>query len=73
MKNGSAPGPDGIRHRLIKAVLDMRLGRELVGEVVDNLVGGVIPPPWREMWVICIPKPGRDITLTKSWRPLNLI
>ena len=42
-KNGSAPGPDGISYRLIKAVRDTRLGRELVGEVVDNLISGVIP------------------------------
>ena len=72
-KNGSAPGPDGISYRLIKAVRDTRLGRELVDEVVDNLVRGVIPPAWREMRVVFIPKPGRDLTLTKSWRPLNLI
>ena len=39
-KNRSAPGPDGIGYRLIKAVRDTRLGRELVDEVVDNLVAG---------------------------------
>ena len=72
-KNGSAPGPDGISYRLIKAVRDTRLGRELVGEVVDNLISGVIPVAWRKMRVVFIPKPGRDLTLTKSWRPLNLI
>ena len=43
-KNGSAPSPDGIRFRLIKAVRNTRLGQELVGEVVDNLMSGVIPP-----------------------------
>ena len=72
-KNGSAPGPDGISYRLIKAVRDMRLGRELVDEVVDNLVCGVIPPAWREMRVVFIPNPGHDLTITKSWRPLYLI
>ena len=71
--NGSASGPDGISYKLIKAVRDTRLGQELVGEVVDNLVSGVITPLWREMKVVFIPKPGRDLTLTKSWRPLNLI
>ena len=65
-KNGSAPGPDGIGYRLIKAVRDMRLGRERVDEVVDNLVRGVIPPAWREMREVFIPTPGRDLTLTKS-------
>ena len=72
-KNGSAPRPDGISYRLIKAVRDSRLGWELVDEVVDCLVCGVIPSAWREMRVVFISKPGRDLTLTKSWRPLNLI
>ena len=36
-KNGSAPGPDGISYRLIKAVKDTRLGRELMEEIVDSL------------------------------------
>ena len=72
-KNGSAPGPDGIGYRLIKAVRNTRLSRDLVDKVVDNLVYGVIPPVWREMRVVFIPKPGRDLTLTKSWRPLNFI
>ena len=72
-RNWSAPGPDGISYRLIKAVRNTRLGQELVGEVVDNLMSGIIPPAWREMRVVFIPKPGRDLTLTRSWRPLNLI
>ena len=42
-------------------------------EIVDNLARGVIPPAWREMQVVFIPKPGRDLTLAKNWRPLNLI
>ena len=72
-KNWSAPGLDGIRYQLIKAVQDTRLGKELVDEVVDNLVAGGIPPAWREMRVVFILKPARDLTLTKSWQPLNLI
>ena len=72
-KNRSAPGPDGISYRLIKSVRDTRLGRELVEEVVDHLVQGVIPLAWREMRVVFIPKPGRDLTLAKNWPPLNLM
>ena len=51
----------------------MRLGRELIEVVVDFLHAGVIPKPWREMKVVFIPKPGRDLTVAKNWRPLNLI
>ena len=72
-KNGSAPGPDGIGYRLIKAVRDTWLGGKLIEEIVDNLARGVIPPAWREMRVVFIPKPGRDHPLAKNWRPLNLI
>ena len=37
------------------------------------LRGGYIPDRWRDMRVVLIPKPGRDLTQTKNWRPLNLI
>ena len=60
-KNGSAPGPDGISYRPIKAVRDTRLGRELIDEVVDNRWRGVIPAAWQQMRVVFIPKPGRDL------------
>ena len=72
-KNGSAPGLDWNSYCLIKSVWDTRLSRELVDEVVDYLVRGVIPPAWREMRVVFIMKPGHDLILTKSWWPLNLI
>ena len=72
-KNGSAPGPDGISYRLIKAIRDTRLGRELIEEVVDCLQAGVIPGPWREIRVVFIRKHVWDLTMVKNWRPLNLI
>ena len=65
-KNGSAPGPDGISYRLIKAVKDTRLRRELIEEVVDNLRRGVIAAAWRQMRVVFIPKPGRDLTVARN-------
>ena len=36
-------------------------------------LAGVIPAAWRQMRVVFIPKPGRDLTVAKNWRPLNLI
>ena len=72
-KNNSAAGPDGVRYRMIKAVRDTKLGIEVLGEVVAAMRGGYIPDRWREMRVVLIPKPGRDLTQTKNWRPLNLI
>ena len=72
-KNNSAAGPDGVGYRMIKAVRETKLGIEVLGEVVAALRGVYIPDRWREMQVVLIPKPGRDLTKTKNWRPLNLI
>ena len=72
-KNNSAAVPNGVRDRLIKAVWDTRLRIEVLGEVVAALRGGYIPDRWRDMRVVLIPKPGRDLMRTKNWRPLNLI
>jgi len=43
MSNRSAPGPDGIGYKLIKRVLDLKLGLELIREVAENLIKGKIP------------------------------
>ena len=72
-KNNSGAGPDGVGHRLIKVIRDTRLGNELLGEGVSALRGGYIPDRWRDMRVVLIPNPGRNLTHTKNWRPLNLI
>ena len=45
----------------------------MLREVVAALRGGYIPARWQDMKVVLIPKPGRDLTQTKNWRPLNLI
>ena len=66
-RNSSAPRPDGISYRLIKAVRDTRLGEELIKEVALHLLEGTIPAKWKEMRVVLIPKPRRDVTLTKNW------
>ena len=71
--NSSAPGPHGINYKLLKAIKDTRLGNEVLKEVTTNLIRGSIPSRWKEMRVVLIPKPERDLTKTKSWRPINLI
>ena len=72
-KNGSTPGPESINYRLIKAVRGMKLVRELIEVVVEYLHVVVIAKPWREIRVVFIPIPGRELTVAKNWRPLNLI
>jgi len=44
--NKSAPGPDGIGYKLIKCIIDLELGRELIQEVAENLVNGKILKEW---------------------------
>jgi len=68
--NKSAPRPDGIGYKLIKAALGMKLGKELVREVAENLRNGRIPKEWQHSKVV---KPGKDHSKTKGWRPINLI
>ena len=45
----------------------------MIGEIVAGLRDGYIPDRWRDMWVVLIPKLGRDLTQTKNWRLLNHI
>jgi len=71
--NKSTPGPDGIRYKLIKRVLDLKLGWKLIREVAENLIKRKIPKEWQHSKVVMIPKPGKDHGKTKSWRPINLI
>jgi len=42
MSNKSGPGPDGIGYKLSKRVLDLKLGKEFMGEVAENLINGKI-------------------------------
>ena len=71
--NTSAPGPDGINYQLIKWANKTILGEYLISEVVDNLLEGRIPREWQNSKVVFIPKPKRDLTLLKAWRPITLI
>jgi len=71
--NRSAPGPDGIGYKLLKRILDLKLGSELIREVAENLIKGRIRKEWQHSKVVIIPKPGKDHSKTKCGRPINLI
>ena len=71
--NSSAPGPDGIRYKLIKATMKTKLGKELIKEIPENLEKGVIPTEWQHSEVVMIPKPSKDQSKTKGRHPINLI
>ena len=71
--NSSAPGPDGISYRFIKAIKDTELGKNLFHQLATNLSRGHIPTDFQRSKVVMIPKPGKDHKHVKGWRPINLI
>ena len=62
-----------MRYQLIKAVKYTPLGQGLFEAIAISLLEASTWHRWKEMEVVLIPKPGRDLTKTKSWRPINLI
>ena len=72
-KNSSTPGPDGISYRLIKAIRDAPLWEKPISKVALHLLVVIIPTKWKEMRVVLIPKPGKDLTLSKNWQLCNRI
>ena len=75
-RNLSVSGPDGDIWRLLKAVKDTRLGKaalEAVGQMseVENRYYG--EEDWRGMVMVMMPKPGKNHTKLKGWRPIVLL
>lgn len=71
--NNSAAGANGVVYKLTKVIGDTKLGTEVLWGIVAALRGGYMPDKWRDMRVVLIRKPGRDLKQTKNWRPLNPI
>ena len=72
-KHSYASGPYGISFRLIKGIQDAPLDEELINKVAFQPLKGTILDKWKEMRVVLILKPSRDLTITKNWRPIDLI
>ena len=71
--NTSAPGPDRISYRFIKAVTGTIFREELLVQIAKELEVGRALSDWQLSKVVMIPKPGKDHTQLKGWRPINLI
>lgn len=71
--SSSAPGLDGICYRLIKLIRDIGLGQALIDQMAEELSLGRCPYEWQLAKIVFIPKPNRDYTLLRSWRPIHLI
>ena len=65
-------GVDGIPRTVVKALVERRAEKLLrVLNTVNNT--GKIPARWKIASVVLIPKPGRDPTLTSSFRPISVL
>jgi len=74
-RNDNAPKPDGISWKLLKAIKGTKLGAavlEDVGQVAGSEELTRMPEEWGNMKMVMIPKPGKDHTAVKGWRPIVL-
>ena len=70
--NRSAPGPDGINYKCLKA---LHLTRPAILEALYNvcLQASYFPSVWKRGRVVFIPKPGKDPTSPAAYRPITLL
>jgi len=73
-KNGSVPGPDRISWKLLKAIKETELGRAIIEDVAQVALAEAtrMPEEWRNMKMVMLPKPGKDHTRVKGWKPIVL-
>ena len=74
-KNKSAAGPDGISWWLLKMIKGTPLGRAVLEDVAlwaTPKERVKVPEAAREMTIVMIPKPGKDHSKVKGWRPIVL-
>nr|WP_253308721.1 reverse transcriptase family protein [Rickettsia endosymbiont of Ceutorhynchus assimilis] len=67
-----APGPDGIPYRALK-----NLPRKVIVQLVQ-ITNAILklqhfPFQWKKALVVMIPKPGKNLTLPSSYRPISLL
>ena len=71
LKNGKAPGPDGIPSELLKTFCDEMIA-PLTIIYLDSLETGVFPAIWKKMFISPIKKCGKSKSKPESFRPLAL-
>ena len=71
MKNGRAPGIDGIPVEFFKAFWSI-LGEDLLAVLNDSMEKGCLPLSCRRAVLTLLPKKG-DLCEVKNWRPVSLL
>jgi len=72
IKNGKAPGLDGINNRHLKNL--PRKAIVLLTHIFNNCLRiGYFSKLWKHAKVIAIPKPKKDATLPENYRPISLL
>ena len=72
LSNGKAIGLDGIFTEELKH-FDQRAKKWLLELFNRRLETNCIPKIWRKSRVIALPKPGKDLSLPKTFRPISLL
>ena len=69
--NNSSAGPDEIPYGILKQLPET--GKECLLKVMNHIwETGDFPPHWKEATVLPIPKPGKDLSDPKNYRPIAL-
>ena len=75
--NNSTPGDDKVLYKLLKLLQNTRLGTQVFKFLADFLRSKRTTfsgkENGRDMTVVMIPKPGKDLSTTKGWRPIVLM
>ena len=71
-KNKSAPGEDTITYQMLKKVPKNILA--ILSSIFTTCLRiGYFPDNWKKASVSMLPKPGKDSTIVKNYRPISLI
>jgi Reverse transcriptase (RNA-dependent DNA polymerase) len=72
LKNSKSPGVDGIRNILLKKLPER--GRMFLLFIICACMKlSYFPTRWKHAKVIAIPKPGKNLSLALSYRPISLL
>ena len=70
-RKNTAPGDDQVSYKILKQLPD-NIIENLCELIQESLKRGKIPTCWKKAKVCMLPKPGKDHTNIKNYRPLSL-